>query len=364
VSCVAEPGSTPPASHGRSASHQSFQDGAPRVIVAGATGFAGALAAHLLWRHPRFELVAVTGRSEVGRRLDDLYPRYRVPLSIEQLDLDGSDRIDAALVAYPHAAAAPTVGALRERGVRVVDLSADFRLASLETYEQWYGEHPRPDLLGEAVYGLTELHRERIAGAGIVANPGCYPTASLLGLAPLARAGLIADVVIDAKQGVSGAGRAFDESTHLSMAGENILPYKVAEHRHRPEIEEQLAPLRAAAGATDEVAVLFQAHLVPLDQGELASIYVKPTRAVDDAELRELMAEAYAQEPFVELAEVPTGVREVRETNFCRIFAAADPHAGKLILLSAIDNLWKGTSSQAIQNLNLMFGMPETEGLL
>src|SRR5256884_424177 len=154
----------------------------------------------------------------------------------------------SAVVAYPHAAAAPTVGALRERGVRVVDLSADFRLASLATYERWYGEHPRPDLLGEAVYGLSELHRERIASANIVANPGCYPTASLLGMAPLARAGLIADVVIDAKQGISGAGRAFDESTHLSMAGENILPYNVAAHRHTPEIEEQLVALDPGLG--------------------------------------------------------------------------------------------------------------------
>jgi N-acetyl-gamma-glutamyl-phosphate reductase len=327
------------------------------VIVAGATGFAGALAAHLLWRHPDFELVAVTGRSEQGRLLEDLYPRYRVPLVIEQLEPQRLERIDAAVVAYPHAAAAPTVAALREQGARVVDLSADFRLRSRQTYEQWYGEHPRPELLREAVYGLTELHRARIATAAIVANPGCYPTASLLALAPLARAGLIADVVIDAKQGISGAGRAFDESTHLSMAGENILPYKVAAHRHTPEIEEQLAELDTV------LPVQFQAHLVPLDQGELASCYVTPTRAVSDTELRELFADAYAKEPFVEVVQSPPGVREVRETNFCRIFAAADGHTGKLIVFSAIDNLWKGTSSQALQNLNVMFALPETRGL-
>ncbi|HEX4484504.1 MAG TPA: N-acetyl-gamma-glutamyl-phosphate reductase [Solirubrobacteraceae bacterium] len=343
---------------------QRFAAGSPRVIVAGATGFAGALAAHLLWRHPRFELVAVTGRSEVGRRLDDLYPRYRVPVVLERLELDSYGELDAAVVAYPHAAAAPTVGALRERGVRVVDLSADFRLSTLATYEQWYGVHPRPELLSEAVYGLTELHREQIASAAIVANPGCYPTASLLGLAPLARAGLIADVVIDAKQGISGAGRKFDETTHLSMAGENILPYKVAEHRHTPEIEEQLAWLRSAAGAEDRLAVLFQAHLVPLDQGELADCYVTTTRRVQDAELAELFLAAYADEPFVEVVGAPPGTRDVQETNFCRVFAKADPHSGKVIVLSAIDNLWKGTSSQAVQNLNVMFGLPETEGLL
>jgi len=346
---------------------QAFAQGSPRVLVAGATGFAGALAAHLLWRHPRFELVGVTGRSEVGRRLDDLYPRYRVPLQIEQLDLDrffpGSpsdpeSRLDAAVVAYPHAAAAPTVGALRELGTRVVDLSADFRLSSLATYEQWYGPHPRPDLLDGAAYGLTELHRARIADADIVANPGCYPTAAVLGLAPLARAGLIADVVVDAKQGISGAGRTFDDTTHLSMAGENILPYNVACHRHTPEIEEQLGLLGA------ELPVQFQAHLVPLDQGELASCYVTPTRTVAPEELRELFADAYAREQFVEVVDTPPGTRDVCETNYCRVFAAADGHTGKVVVLSVLDNLWKGTSSQAVQNLNVMFGLSETEGIV
>jgi N-acetyl-gamma-glutamyl-phosphate reductase len=349
VSCVARPATQPSVA------------GAPRVIVAGATGFTGALAAHLLWRHPDFELVAVTGRSEQGRALQEVYPRYRVPLMIEPLELERLEGIDAAVVAYPHAAAAPTVGALRELGARVVDLSADFRLGSLATYERWYGKHPRPDLLEQAVYGLTELHREQIASATIVANPGCYPTASLLALAPLARAGMIADVVIDAKQGISGAGRVFDETTHLSMAGENIVPYKVAAHRHTPEIEEQLHALNPDG---PELKVQFQAHLVPLDQGELASCYVTTTRPVTAAELRAIYADAYADEPFVELSEGPPGVLEVRETNFCRVFAAADEHTGKVIAFGSIDNLWKGTSSQALQNLNLMFGYPETRGLL
>jgi N-acetyl-gamma-glutamyl-phosphate reductase len=289
-----------------------------------------------------------------------------VPLQIEQLDLErhapagtGADGVlHAAIVAYPHAAAAPTVGAVVERGVRVVDLSADFRLASLASYERWYGDHPRPDLLCEAAYGLSELHRTQIATAKIVANPGCYPTAAVLGLAPLARAGLIADLVIDAKQGISGAGRVYDDTTHLSAAGENILPYKVATHRHTPEIEEQLGRLGA------ELAVQFQAHLVPLDQGELASCYVTPTRPVAAAELGELYADAYGGEPFVEVVDAPPGTRDVLATNFCRVFAAADGHTGKVVVLSAIDNLWKGTSSQAVQNLNLMFGLPETEGLL
>ncbi len=340
---------------------QSFLPGSPRVLVAGATGFAGALACHLLWRHPKFELVLISGRSELGRRLDEIYPRYRVPLRISELDIAGLERIDAAVVAYPHAAAAPTVGDLVGAGVRVVDLSADFRLSSLATYERWYGAHPRPDLIAGAAYGLPELHRAQIATADIVANPGCYPTATVLGLAPLAREGLIADLVVDAKQGISGAGRAFDEQTHLSMAGENILSYKVAAHRHTPEIEQQLTQLDPAH---PDLKVQFQACLVPLDEGELASCYVTPTRSVSETELRELYHDAYAQEPFVEVADAPPGTREVLATNFCRIFAAADPHTGKLLVFSTIDNLWKGTSSQAVQNLNSMFGFPETEGLL
>ena len=367
MSCVAEAAKNASAAainapitskHG---SEQRFQNGSPRVLVAGATGFAGALAAHLLWRHPGFELAAVTGRSEMGRRLDDVYARYRVPLRIEELHAGAVESIDAAIVAYPHAAAAPTVGALLERGLRVVDLSADFRLAQLSVYEHWYGEHPRPDLLEEAVYGLPELHREQIARAAIVANPGCYPTAAVLALAPLAREGLIADVVIDAKQGISGAGRTAEtEITHLSYTAENIIPYKVAGHRHTPEIEEQLTRL---AGRTC-CPIQFQPHLVPLDEGEMVSCYVTPTRAVAPDELASLYASAYDAEPFVEVVGAPPGVREMRETNFCRIFAAADAHTGKLLVFSAIDNLWKGTSSQAIQNLNIMFGKPETEGLL
>ncbi len=339
---------------------QRFQAGSPRVLVAGATGFAGALAAHLLWRHPRFELAAVTGRSQVGERLDDIYPRYRVPLRLQELDVEQLGEIEAAVVAYPHAAAAPTVGALLERDVRVVDLSADFRLPDLQTYERWYGTHPRADLLGQAAYGLTELHRDRIAGATIVANPGCYPTASVLGLAPLARAGVIADLVIDAKQGLSGAGREATWQTHFSNSGENILPYKIVHHRHTPEIEQQLAELDSSLA---DLRVQFTPHLVPLDQGELVDCYVTPTRAIEQDELDVMYEDAYAGEPFVELSDTPVEVRDVRETNVCRIHVAVSAHTGKVVVLSAIDNLWKGTSSQAVQNLNLMYGFPETEGL-
>ena len=329
----------------------------PSVIVAGATGFTGALAANLLWRHPDFELIAITGRSDVGLALEELYPRYRVPLRIEELDLDVHSEAAAAVVAYPHGASAPVVAALRARGVRVVDLSADFRLADRGEYERWYGEHGAPALLEEAVYGLPELHREAIAGAGLVANPGCYPTGALLALAPLARAGLILDVVIDAKEGVSGAGRTPTQRTHFSTAAENVFAYGVGGHRHRPEIEEQLAALGFAA------PVSFTPHLMPFDQGELTSVYVSPALPVEAAELTALFETTYAAEPFVEIAAAPPGVRDVRDSNRCRIYAHADDHAGKLLVFSAIDNLWKGAASQAVQNLNIMFGIEETRGL-
>jgi N-acetyl-gamma-glutamyl-phosphate reductase len=330
----------------------------PSALVAGATGFAGALAAHLLWRHPEFELRTVTGRAEAGQRLDRVYPRYRVPLELQELDLDRHGDVDAAIVAYPHAASAPVVAALRERGVRVCDLSADFRLRELATYERWYGEHPHPELIADAVYGLPELHREAIAAAQLLATPGCYPTASLLALAPLARAGLIADVVIDAKQGLSGAGRAATWQTHFSNSGENILPYRIVHHRHTPEIEEQLSSLGA------DLRVQFTPHLVPLDQGELVDCYVTPTRTLTQDEIDAIYADACAAEPFVEIAPAPAEVRDVRETNFCRLHAAVSEHTGKVVVLSAIDNLWKGTSAQAVQCLNLMFGYDETLGLL
>ena len=331
----------------------SAASGGPTVAVLGASGFAGALAARLLWQHPHFELVAVTSRSDAGRRLDDLYPHHRVPLVMDAYDPDELGQVDAAVVAYPHGAAAPTVAALRERGIRVVDLSADFRLRDVAVYEEWYVEHPVPQLIGEAVYGLPELYRDRLRDATIVAGPGCFPTAAILGLAPLAPH--LADVVIDAKTGVSGAGRAATEKTHFVSVAENVKPYGIGRHRHAPEIDQELAAL----GARDLVAT-FTPHLLPLDQGELLSCYATLT---EDVDVHALYRERYADEPFVEVVDAPPGVREVRETNFCRILVHPDERTGKVFVFSAIDNLWKGTASQAVQCLNLMFGFDETAGI-
>ena len=329
----------------------------PTVAVFGAAGYGGALSARLLHRHPHFMLTAITARSDVGRRLDHIYPHHRVPMMLEELDLDRHAEVDAAIVAYPHGAAAELVAELIRRGVRVVDLSADFRLRDPAIYEEWYRPHPEPGLIAGAVYGLPENYRDEISGAKLVANPGCYPTAAILGLAPLAREGLISDVVIDAKSGVSGAGRGASDKTHFVTVDENLSPYGVPRHRHTPEIEQELAVLGA------DLKLTFTPHLAPLDQGELVSCYVIPTEEIAHDELTAIYREAYADELFVEVVSSPPGVRDVRETNVCRISAHVDERTGRLIVFSAIDNLWKGAASQAVQNLNLMFGRPEDEGI-
>jgi N-acetyl-gamma-glutamyl-phosphate reductase len=330
--------------------------------VAGASGYAGALAAELVRKHPSLDLVGVTARTDAGKRLSELYPQYGVDLVLEEPAAEDGPDVDAAVVAYPHGAAAPVVAALREEGTKVVDLSADFRLHDLDTYAEWYGEHGAPQLVPEAVYGLTELHREAIAGADLVANPGCYPTASLLALAPLAAEGLITDVVIDAKSGVSGAGKAAADEMAVVKETDDTRPYKVTAHRHTPEISQELGELAGSNGSA-AAAVTFVPHLMPYDQGELVSCYVRTSEPLDTARLLGLYEERYGDEPFVEVSADPPGVSGVRETNLCRIHLAQNEASGMVMAFAAIDNLWKGAASQAIQNLNLMLGLPEGEGI-
>jgi N-acetyl-gamma-glutamyl-phosphate reductase len=332
-------------------------DPAARVLVAGASGFTGALAAQLVWDHPRLQLVAATSRSDAGKRLDALYPRYRVPIELTELDPGAVDGVDAAIVAYPHGAAAPTVAALREQGVLVVDLSADFRLRDRETYERWYGQHGAPELFGTAVYGLTELYRDQLREAKLVATPGCYPTASVLALAPLAEQGLLAEVFVAAMQGTSGYGRGSDDLVHFSAMTENAFPYKTEGHRHRPEIEQELAALGSPAPVT------FVPHLLPLDQGELATCFAALSEPISKESIRDLYEHRYAEEPFVHVLDGPPNLRAVRETNQCHLYVTVEER-GRVMAFAAIDNIWKGASSQGVQNLNLMLGLDETEGLL
>ncbi len=325
----------------------------PRILVAGASGYSGALAAALVDGHPGLELACVTSRSNAGERLRDLYPHHRVDLVLEEFDIARLGDVDAAIVAYPHGASAPVVAQLREKGVRVVDLSADFRLRDQGVYEEWYVPHPAPQLLEEAVYGLPELYRDEIRGADLVANPGCYPTAALLALAPVAAQ--LEDVVIDAKSGVSGAGREPTEVTHFVSVDENVHPYGVGRHRHMPEIDQELA----AAGAQG-ITAAFTPHLLPLDQGELVSCYLK---VADPQGALALYEERWGDERFVELTEAMPGVKDVQGTNICRIHVHPDERTGRLFVFAAIDNLWKGAASQAVQNLNLMLGLDEAAGI-
>ena len=314
----------------------------------GAAGYGGAVAAAILRRHPSLELTVVSARSDAGRRHDELYPRYGVPMELELFDADAiAERAGSAVVAYPHGAAAPTVKALRERGLKVVDLSADFRL-DRERYERWYQPHEAPELLDEAVYGLTEAHRDEIRGADLVAAPGCYSTAALLALWPLREH--IDDVVVDAKSGVSGAGREATQTTHFVSVTENVQAYKVDGHRHAAELEQELP---------DGTQYTFVPHLIPIEQGLLASCYV--TSGLEQGAVLDLYRTAYEDEPFIELAGEPPGTDDVRETNRCRIHVSVV--RGRVVALAAIDNLWKGAAGQAVQDLNLMLGLPETEGL-
>jgi N-acetyl-gamma-glutamyl-phosphate reductase len=269
---------------------------------------------------------------------------------MDEFDPDAiADKADAALVAYPHKAAALAVKALRERGLKVVDLSADFRLGQA-LYERWYQPHEAPELLAESVYGMPELHREEIARADLVAGPGCNSTAALLALLPLA--GRIDEAAVDIKAGVSGAGREATDETHFVSVVDNVNAYKVEGHRHTAELEQELPGVHFS----------FVAHLLPIDQGILASCYARPSQPITHAEAQELYREAYRDEPFVEVLDYPPRTRDVRDTNRATVQVAVVNE--RVLAFCAIDNLWKGAAGQAVQDLNLMLGLPETEGLL
>jgi N-acetyl-gamma-glutamyl-phosphate reductase len=337
------------------------------VGIIGGSGYTGLVLAELLQGHSHLELAAITSENLAGQQVSRHAPRLRTRLSFSSAaEVNG---IDAAFVCLPHGQAAPVVAGLLEEGVRVVDLSADFRLDA-QTYAAWYGEHPFPQLL-PAVYGLTELNRDQIAGSDLVANPGCYPTAALLALTPLLHLGLC-DVVIDAKSGVSGAGKTPKESTHFCSIDSDLYPYAVTGHRHYPEIAARLTAAFVAGNGShvgvggDRAApsLTFLPHLAPLQRGIEETIYVKAAKLPTAGELRALYRDVYAGETFVHVVDEPPQLKDVAYTNDCRIFASVDERAGRIILVSVIDNLMKGAAGQALQNMNVMLGLPEDEGLL
>ncbi|MDX1568668.1 MAG: N-acetyl-gamma-glutamyl-phosphate reductase [Longimicrobiales bacterium] len=334
-----------------------------RVSIAGATGYTGGELLRWLRGHSRTTIVHLAARQWAERKVQEAWPALRdledgvlVDADPEILAADS----DVVFLAVPHGLAMELAASLLERGVRVIDLSADFRLKDPGVFAKWYGtEHKAPELLPEAVYGLTELHRDEVSEARLVANPGCYPTATTLALYPLARAGLLdGPVSVDAKSGASGAGRSPAAHTTFVEVNENVRPYGVGAHRHTPEMEQNLSRLGATGG------VFFTPHLVPMSRGLLASCHFRLSRAADQDEVMDLFREAYDDEPFVRLLE--DGLPETRSTlgsNFCDVSVRVDPKRGVGVALAALDNLGKGAASQAVQNLNAMFGIDEEEGL-
>jgi N-acetyl-gamma-glutamyl-phosphate reductase len=335
-----------------------------RIAIIGASGYTGAELLRLLLHHTGVEITAVTADRKAGQTLGEVFPHLAgagVPDLIDLAAVDWSG-VDVAFCCLPHGTTQEVIAGLPEH-LRVIDLSADFRLTDLDVYAEWYGHsHRAPELQKDAVYGLTELAREAIPGARVVACPGCYPTAALLPLVPLVEAGKIVstDIIVDAKSGVSGAGRALKEGMLFAEVGEGVHAYGVARHRHAPEIEQGLSE---AAG--QPVPVNFTPHLVPMNRGILSSIYVKLSDGVTADDLRAVLADRYADEAFVRV--VPKGempaTRHVRGSNYCLIGVAADRLPGRAIIVSVIDNLVKGSSGQAVQNMNLVCGFPETQGL-
>jgi N-acetyl-gamma-glutamyl-phosphate reductase len=335
-----------------------------RIGILGASGYTGAELLRLLAHHPAAEIRALTADRQAGKPLGAVFPHLAgegLPdlVTIAEVDWAG---LDVVFCGLPHGTTQEVIAGL-PRHLKVLDLSADFRLADTAVYAEWYGhEHRAPDLQREAVYGLTELHREAIRRARVVAVPGCYPTSAQLPLAPLVHAGLIDadDIIIDAKSGVSGAGRSLKEDSLFCEIAEGIHAYGVARHRHAPEIEQGLSE---AAGRP--VVVNFTPHLMPMNRGILSTIYVRLAPGATLGDLRAVLERAYEGEPFVRV--LPEGAlpstRHVRATNLCLIGLAKDRVPNRAILVSAIDNLVKGASGQAIQDMNVMLGLPETAGL-
>ena len=335
-----------------------------KVAILGASGYTGAELVRLLALHPNTSITAMTGDRKAGQPMDAVFPHLGgldLPdlVSIDQVDFGA---VDAVFCGLPHGTTQEVIAAL-PRSVKVVDLSADFRLADTATYAQWYGhEHKAPALQEEAVYGLVELARDRIKNARLVANPGCYPTASQLPLIPLLEAGAILaeDIIIDAKSGATGAGRSAKEGKLFCEVADGIHPYGIASHRHAPEIEQGLS---LAAGKP--VVINFTPHLMPMSRGILTTIYVKLAPGKTAADLRAILMGRYADEPFVRVLKdnLAPATRHVRGSNFCLMNAFDDRVPGRAIICSVIDNLVKGASGQAIHNFNLMFGLDETTAL-
>lgn len=338
-----------------------------KTAILGASGYTGADAVRLALRHPHVELVALTANTHAGKPMGEVFEHFRgmdLPMLTTLEETDWA-QIDLVLCGLPHGTTQATTKAIRQANPAcvVVDMSADFRLRDIATYEQWYGvKHGAPELQGEAAYGLSEHNREAIFKARIIACPGCFPTAALSALLPPLAAGLILgdDLIIDAKTGISGAGRSLKQSMLFCEAGEGTSPYGVGHHRHMPEIEQELSK---AAGRP--VTIGFTPHLVPMSRGELLTCHVRLADGASANSVRDVLAQRYASEPFVQVlgaGEVPK-TQNVRGSNMVHVAVFKDRLPGRAIIIAALDNLVKGSAGQALQNVNIAFGFEETLGL-
>jgi len=325
--------------------------------IIGGSGYTGEILAGLLLRHPEAELAWVTSESHKGKKVAEVYPHFEsiTNLVFQSPDIDKlSGEADVVFIALPNGMAMNIAPKLLASGVKVVDLSADFRFKSADTYKEWYKiDHASKNLLDKAVYGLPEIFD--VSGASLVANPGCYATASILGLYPLVKKGLIDTnmVVIDAKSGMSGAGKSLTDETHFANCNDSISAYKIASHRHTPEIEEAVGGLK----------LTFTPHYTPMTRGILSVIYAKSKKASDEKALLEVYKDVYKGKPFVRVTGKSPSTKQVYGSNYCDITVRLDKRTGNIIVLSAIDNLMKGASGQAVQSMNIIFGIDETAGL-
>jgi len=336
-----------------------------KVSIIGATGYTGAELVKVLLRHPQVEIETITSQSFANKKISEIYPWLATDLVCQELNINKIALSSSFIfTALPHRTSMEIVGKLHTKKKKIVDLSADFRFTDPSIYEEWYEvPHQKKELLKEAVYGLPELYREKISRARLVANPGCYPTSSILALAPLVNNSLIKEdsIIIDAKSGATGAGRALSLATHFPEVNENVRAYQVKGHRHTPEIEEQLSKL-----AKREIIITFVPHLVPVNRGILSTCYATLKQKTDTKDLLKLYQDFYKEEPSVEI--VPQGrfpqTKEVTDSNWCRIGITVNERSGRVIIISAVDNLSKGAATQAVQNMNIMCGFEERMGLI
>ncbi|WP_057939007.1 N-acetyl-gamma-glutamyl-phosphate reductase [Algoriphagus resistens] len=334
-----------------------------KVAIVGASGFTGSELARLLLNHEEVSIEMITSESHVGKPFSELHPQFFDRLDIPLVSADEVEKIKPAVIflALPHGVSMDFVAKWKDTGAKIIDLSGDFRLSSKEVYEEWYDKkHSYPEGFETAIYGLPELFAEQIKKATLVANPGCYPTASILSMAPLFAKRLVQEksLIIDAKSGLTGAGIKANATTHFSNVNENFKAYGIAGHRHTIEIEEQLGALTGS-----QAIVQFTPHLLPVDRGILVTAYAKVNQDMNQEKLTQIYKDFYQNKPFVRLRNQAPGIKDVRGSHFCDVFPVWDERTERVIVISVIDNLLKGAASQAVHNMNLMFGLTESEGL-